>query len=71
MWKARSSPNARVHRPPPDANIDDGAVREYLKDTVSRADHHGNIRIVVKFPQSRGKALRNELQAWPGRIEDR
>jgi hypothetical protein len=53
MWKARSSPNARVHRPPPDANIDDGAVREYLKDTVSRADHHGNIRIVVKFPQSR------------------
>jgi hypothetical protein len=53
MWKARSSPNARVHRPPPDANIDDGAVREHLKDTVSRADHHGNIRIVVKFPQSR------------------
>jgi len=31
----------------------------------------GNIGIVVKFPQSRGKALRNELQAWPGPIEDR
>jgi hypothetical protein len=27
-----------------------------LKDTVSRVEHHGNIRIVVKFPQSRGKA---------------
>jgi hypothetical protein len=27
-----------------------------LKDTVSRVEHHRNIRIVVKFPQSRGKA---------------
>ena len=30
--------------------------RHDLKDTVSRVEHHGNIRIVVKFPQSRGKA---------------
>ena len=61
-----------VHRtpafigPPPDANIDDAAVREYLNDTASRVEQPGNIRIVVKFPQSRGKALRNELQTCPG-----
>lgn len=66
-----------VHRTPafigprPDANIDDAAVREYLNDTASRVERPRNIRFVVKFPQTRGKVLRNELQTCPGRIEDR
>jgi hypothetical protein len=40
-------------------------------DTVSRIEQPRSIRIVVKFPQFRGKVLRNELQTCPGRIEDR
>jgi hypothetical protein len=47
----------------------DSIPREHVRRR--RDPQPGNIGIVVKFPQSRGKALRNELQAWPGPIEDR
>jgi hypothetical protein len=42
-----------------------------LNDTASRVERPRNIRFVVKFPQTRGNALRNELQTCPGRMEDR
>jgi hypothetical protein len=48
-----------VHRTPafigprPTPTSMTGRCGSTYKDTVSRADHHGNIRIVVKFPQSR------------------
>lgn len=51
-----------------DARVVVADVREADAKTVANRREG---RIVVKFPQTRGKVLRNELQICRGRIEDR
>jgi acyl-CoA synthetase (AMP-forming)/AMP-acid ligase II len=46
----------------PDSNIDEAALREYLKDKVSRFEQPRDIAFVEKIPRSpQGKVLQNEL----------
>ncbi len=48
--------------PRPDSDIDESALREYLKDKVSRAEQPRDIHIVSAIPRSPvGKVLRKEL----------
>ena len=47
-----------------DAAIEETAVREYLKDKVSRFEQPRDIKIVDRIPRNpAGKVLRNELPA--------
>jgi len=46
----------------PQTTIDETALREYLKDKVSRFEQPRDIRIVKKIPRNpAGKVLRNDL----------
>ncbi len=48
--------------PRPNSDIDEAAVRQYLKDKVSRAEQPRDIHIVTAIPRSPlGKVLRKEL----------
>ncbi|AGZ49504.1 AMP-binding protein [Mycobacterium kansasii] len=48
--------------PRPNRDLDEHAIREYLKDKVSRAEQPRDIHIVTAIPRSPvGKALRREL----------
>ncbi len=48
--------------PRPESDIDEAAIREYLKDKVSRAEQPRDIHIVTAIPRSPvGKVLRKEL----------
>jgi len=49
--------------PRADAAVEEEAVREYLKDKVSRYEQPRDVRIVENIPRNpAGKVLRNELQ---------
>ena len=51
----------------PDSNIDEAAVREHLKDKVSRFAQPRDITFVEEIPRNpAGKVLRNELPTRPG-----
>jgi len=46
----------------PQTTIEESALREYLKDKVSRFEQPRDIRIVKKIPRNpAGKVLRNDL----------
>jgi len=48
--------------PRPDTEIDEAAVREYLKDKVSRFEQPRDVSIVSNIPRNpAGKVMRNEL----------
>ena len=48
--------------PRPNSDIDEAAVRQYLKDKVSRAEQPRDIHIVTAIPRNAlGKVLRNQL----------
>ena len=50
--------------PSPDATIEETAMREYLKDKVSRFEQPRDIKFVERIPRNpAGKVLRNELPA--------
>jgi acyl-coenzyme A synthetase/AMP-(fatty) acid ligase len=50
--------------PSPDATIEEKAMREYLKDKVSRFEQPRDIKFVERIPRNpAGKVLRNELPA--------
>jgi acyl-CoA synthetase (AMP-forming)/AMP-acid ligase II len=49
--------------PQPDADLDTAALRDYLKDKVSRYEQPRDIEIVGEIPRNpAGKVLRNELK---------
>ena len=48
--------------PRPNSDIDEAAVRQYLKDKVSRAEQPRDIHIVTDIPRNPlGKVLRSQL----------
>ncbi len=48
--------------PRPDCDIEEAALREYLKDRVSRFEQPRDVRVVASIPRNpAGKVLRNEL----------
>ncbi len=48
--------------PRPDSDIDAAAIRQYLKDKVSRAEQPRDIHIVTEIPRNPlGKVVRKEL----------
>jgi acyl-CoA synthetase (AMP-forming)/AMP-acid ligase II len=50
--------------PRPEAAIEETAVREYLRDKVSRFEQPRDVKIVERIPRNpAGKVLRNDLEA--------